>query len=347
MSKMGDAICATPLFKAVKDNVNDSMVCVLSSNINSLVLKNNPFIDKIITYDKKSFLKIIKEIRLENFDVGICIDLNFLGLSFLCLSGIKCCLVPTIKMVNAFDGGYYKIIRRMFAVPVEYKLGEYMPRQYLKLLEFIGIFSENVKKTLGFTNDAKKKIEGLLFDNGMTLGKDIIIGIHVGAGNRLKLWGALKWAELINQLEINEKCRVILLGGKHDMPEVEKILPLLDKKIINFSNILNIDEVKALINYLDIFISTDSGPIYIAEAFNKYTIDITGPVDEREQPPSPPYYQKGYLVFNPNLFCRPCSFVFQTARSCRYNNLKCFLDIGVNDVLMVVDEILVKINKNE
>jgi ADP-heptose:LPS heptosyltransferase len=346
MSKMGDTICATPLFKAVKDNVKDSIVCVLAGNVNSLILENNPFVDKIIVYDKKSFFKIIREIRSENFDIGICINPNFLGLSFLCLSGIGCCIAPTIKRSNVFDRGYYKIIRKMFAVSVEYKFGEYVPRQYLKLLEFVGIFSENVKKTLGFSNDAKKKIEILLIDNGIILGKDIIISIHVGAGNRLKLWGFLKWVELINQLGVNNKCKVVLLGGKHDLLEVGKILPLLDKKFINFSNILNIDELKAMINYSDILISTDSGPIYIAEAFNKYTIDITGPVDEREQPPSPPYYQKGYLVFNSNLFCRPCSFIFQTARSCRYNNLKCFSEVEMSDVLAVIDKVLVKINKN-
>ena len=48
---------------------------------------------------------------------------------------------------------------------------------------------------------------------------------------------------------------------------------------------LDIDTLKAVISKLNMFISVDTGPIYIAEAFNIPTIDITGPIDEREQPP--------------------------------------------------------------
>ena len=35
-----------------------------------------------------------------------------------------------------------------------------------------------------------------------------------------------------------------------------------------------------------LFISVDTGPIYIAEAFNVPTVDIVGPVDENVQPPA-------------------------------------------------------------
>jgi len=47
---------------------------------------------------------------------------------------------------------------------------------------------------------------------------------------------------------------------------------------------INIDELKAVVARLDLFISADTGPIYIAEAFQVPTVDIVGPVDEKEQP---------------------------------------------------------------
>ncbi len=39
------------------------------------------------------------------------------------------------------------------------------------------------------------------------------------------------------------------------------------------------------------FISVDTGPIYIAEAFGIPTIDIVGPMDENEQPPRGPMHR--------------------------------------------------------
>jgi len=56
-------------------------------------------------------------------------------------------------------------------------------------------------------------------------------------------------------------------------------------KIINVLNKFSLNELKAFISKLNLFISVDTGPIYIAEAFGVPTVDIVGPMDEREQPP--------------------------------------------------------------
>jgi ADP-heptose:LPS heptosyltransferase len=47
----------------------------------------------------------------------------------------------------------------------------------------------------------------------------------------------------------------------------------------------SLDELKAVIARMDVFIAVDSGPIYIAYAFDVPTVDIIGAVDENEQPP--------------------------------------------------------------
>jgi ADP-heptose:LPS heptosyltransferase len=48
---------------------------------------------------------------------------------------------------------------------------------------------------------------------------------------------------------------------------------------------MSIDALRALISRMKAFVSVDTGPIYIAEAFDVPTIDIIGPMDENEQPP--------------------------------------------------------------
>ncbi len=65
------------------------------------------------------------------------------------------------------------------------------------------------------------------------------------------------------------------------------MLGALHKKdsVIDLSQKLSIEELKALIAALKLFISVDTGPIYIAEALGVATVDIVGPMDEREQPP--------------------------------------------------------------
>ena len=82
----------------------------------------------------------------------------------------------------------------------------------------------------------------------------------------------------------------MVLGGPKDEEKVEKTISLMKNQATPVTD-LNIDELKAFISKLNLFISVDTGPIYIAEAFNVPTIDITGPIDENEQPPRGPMHR--------------------------------------------------------
>ena len=59
-------------------------------------------------------------------------------------------------------------------------------------------------------------------------------------------------------------------------------------RVYNFCEQTSLDELKALIARARLFISGDTGPLYIAEALGVPTIDIVGPVSERDQPPNNP-----------------------------------------------------------
>jgi len=87
---------------------------------------------------------------------------------------------------------------------------------------------------------------------------------------------------------------------------------------------------------MSLYVSADTGPIYIAEAFNVPTIDITGPVNENEQPPQG---EKHKIVFN-DVYCRPCSFVMNTARKCKNieTPFACF-DVDVEKVYGLYEQI--------
>ena len=115
----------------------------------------------------------------------------------------------------------------------------------------------------------------------------MVIGISPSAGNKIKKWGADKFAELADYIYKKYDAKIIVIGGKRDEVEVKEMISFLSKdtQIFNTLDAFNIDELKVLISKMNIFISVDTGPIYIAEAFGVATIDITGPIDEREQPP--------------------------------------------------------------
>jgi len=162
-----------------------------------------------------------------------------------------------------------------------------MPKQYLSLLESINIFSDNTKKHLGFSGEAKEKISEFFQEENLDLKKDFIVGISPSAGNKIKLWKAEKFAKIANYLYEKYNAKIVIIGGKGDMKETEEMLKYMNKDtfFVDTTGVFNIDELKSLVSNLSLFISVDTGPIYISEAFNVPTIDIVGPVDENDQPP--------------------------------------------------------------
>jgi ADP-heptose:LPS heptosyltransferase len=347
MAKLGDMVCTTPVFHAIKEKNSKNQVFVLTSKINKDLLEYNQDIDGSFIYHKDRFWEAVKEIKKENFDYGCVVDCNFVGLAALYLSGINFISAPILKEKknNPYKFSYYSILCKLVAVPFFYHFNEYMPLTRMRSLEAAGIYSKDISKHLAFSGLAEKKIKSFFQSENINKDKDIVVAIHVGAGNKVKLWAPENWAKLIDEIVKNKNIKVILTGSKIDEEEVRAVLSLVKSKIIDASLKFNIDEFKALISQIDVFIACDSGPIYVAEAFNKYIIDIIGPVTGKEQPPCLPYYSKGKIIFKNNLFCYPCSFIMNAAKTCRFKNNKCLEEIGVSDVLIVANEIIEKIKK--
>ena len=110
-------------------------------------------------------------------------------------------------------------------------------------------------------------------------------------------------------------------------------------QFINTSGIFNIDELKALISKISLFISVDTGPIYIAEAFGVPSIDIIGPVDESEQPPVGTKHKIVYLRNR-----KEAAIHILNARMYDYAEAKRQIDgITTDMVFKEIDEIMLEI----
>lgn len=286
MTKLGDMVCTTPMFRSVKGKYPESKVFVIGNNLNKEVLKGNLDVDEYFVY-KNNFWALLKKLNKEKIDFACVTHPNFWGLAMLYLAGVKSISGPIIK--NGFcpsETKLYKILRK-FVVAAPHNMGSYAPREYLRLLEPIGIFSENTKKYLFFSKQAEVVIEKFFAKNNIEPEKDLIAGISPSAGNKIKKWPEKKFAEVADYLYEKYKAKLIIIGDWNDKSEIRHMVDYLNPKtkIFNTLEMFNVDELKALISKMSLFISVDTGPIYIAEAFDVATIDIVGPIDEREQPP--------------------------------------------------------------
>jgi len=283
MAKLGDMVCTTPMFRAVKERYPNANIFVGGNELNKKLLEYNKDVDGYIVFSG-NFFSLIKKIKKERFDFACITGPDFLSLSVLYLSGLKSISAPVV--VNGYSPYLtksYKFLLK-FVFVIKHRMGYYAPREYLKLLEPIDIFTSKIKKYLDFSKEADEKIYKFFVKNRLDK-NNFIVGISVTAGNKIKEWDIKNFARIINYIKENYDVKIILIGSNADKQKIKILYDLVGDKVVDSSGLFNLDELKSLISKLKLFISVDTGPVYIAEAFDIPTIDIVGPMDEKEQPP--------------------------------------------------------------
>lgn len=287
LAQMGDMVCTTPVFRAIKNQYPNARLYVIGQPIFRELLRYNADVDEYIPHTE--FHVVRQKLISASIDYAISVAPSFTALSLAYLSGAKAIAVPHIT--NGFSPNAtlpYRILSKL-VITKPHRMGSYAPREYLRLLEPICIVSEDTTKHLGYSRKAGNTIERFFQKQGVVLG-DLIIGVSPSSGNKIKNWGADRFARVADYIYERYHARIIVLGGPVDEDEVTALLKHLKKStpVINTLKLFSIDETKALIAKMHILIAVDTGPIYIAEAFRVATIDIVGPVDEHEQPPVGP-----------------------------------------------------------
>ena len=291
-AKLGDLVCTTPVFRAIKEKYPEVKIYVLVNKINNELLADNQDVDHYFV--KESDFNYLKNfIKTEKFDCACLITPNFENLAVCYLAGIPLIVAPkVINGISPYETKPYKILSN-FVITRPHYFGNYAPREYLRLLEPLNIFSENTKKHLNYSTSTENKIINFLNKNNIIFKKDFIVGIAPSVANKIKLWPSARFAKIADYLVEKYQAKIIIIGGNDDRQEIEKMIGFLNKStfFVNTCGLFDLAGLKALIAKLNLFISVDTGPIYIAEALNIPTVDILGPMDENEQPPQGQFHK--------------------------------------------------------
>lgn len=325
LTRIGDLVCATPIFAAIKQKYPESHLAVLIAGRLEPLLKNHPHVDEIIIYRHYDFWGTIKKIREKEFNWSFS------------LSGTA---VSSVIAFLGFIPNRVKITRRprpvsefltdwLSGYQVRYEHHKFLLDYDLKLLEFIGIKNPSSRKVLGLCQNGEVRADKYFKENNLST-DGFIVGISIGAGNKIKEWGDDKFKELAERLIERYKAKIILIGSKSQEARIKRIFG----KNIFYATDYALGDLPSLIKRLKLFISVDTGPIYIAHAVGTPLIDIIGPVDPNEQPPN----DERSIQVLPPLHIKPTSFVFKKPGKPEEHK-KAIESISVEDVFAAVDKL--------
>lgn len=282
-AKMGDMVCATPLFTAIKKQYPDATLLVAGNALNRELLLGNPHIDEYIVLGPTSQNRRMFEEK--NIDFACVTAPDFRVLAAFMLARIPQIAVPRVV------GGHSPYVTRtyrylcQFVSTAPHHIGSYAPREYLRLLEPLGIVSEDTRKELWVQKNAVGRVEEMLKQRGCDSKIDFLVGIAPSAGvTKIKAWGAERFAKVAQYVGERHHATIVIIAGKGEKEDVGAMLDALQAgmNVLDFSGMLSIEELKALISLLKLFVSSDTGPVHIAEALRVPTVDVLGAVDEHE-----------------------------------------------------------------
>lgn len=299
LTRIGDLACATPVFRALKERYPDAYLAVVVSKKAVGVIKNNPRIDEILLIEDHSFFALAKKIRASRFDWSISL-VNTSTSALLPLFGLVPERMKTVRRarpVSEFATDWLTPRR------VLYEDHTYLPGHYLAMLRPLGIEDTNARPEVFGTPLGDERAEAVVT---RALGLPLI-GVAITAGNKIKEWGDGKFIELARAIHATYGVALVFIGAPGDAERIQAVVESIGAGTNLVATNVSIEELPSLMKRFALFIAVDTGPIYIAYGLGIPLIDIIGPVDPSEQPPS----DERSLQVLPREGIAPSSFVFK------------------------------------
>ncbi len=318
LSNIGDCILTLPVLDVLRNNFPGAKITVLAGPRSKEIFQNNPHINRLISYEKRSGLKekiaLFNTLNKERFNMVVDLRNSFLGAILPAKYKISPFLILPKQIKHMKDRHLYKLSHACRQAGV------------------VGCqLSDTIKKVSLYINPHDEEyIKNILRKNNITE-QDKIIVVSPGARSNIKRWAKDKFAELIPNLIKEFGIKVVLVGDKEDAPIAKYIAEHSRYPIVDLSTKTNIAQLACLLKKSQLVITNDSATLHLASYLNIPIAAIFGPTNEIKYGP----WSEKYSVIKKDIFCRPCE-----KAQCKFGALKCMQFIKTEDVLRQVRKLL-------
>lgn len=325
---LGDVLISTPALRAIKEKYPHIHLSYLTEEIGIDILKNNPYIDNVIVFEKNKFqnlpvyrvlfeyIKFFKRLRDEKFDIVIDFFCNPRSALFTYMSGAQYRL-----------GMYHKVRKHFYNILCDRtEAGTSAVDFYLSFLKKLSIEVNNKDLFLLLSSNEIDYKENFYKEN--LKNNRPTIGLFVGGTHQSKIWQSENFVRLGNRLICEYGFNVIIFGGPKEKDKIS-IMKQRVKEGVVFVSDVSIRELSAIISGCSAFVTNDTGPMHISVALGVPTIALFGP---GEPDVWFPYLdnKKNFLLHN-KLPCWPCH---PEGYNC--SEYTCMKMISVDDVITTV-----------
>ncbi len=274
--KIGDLICSLAAFEALKKACPQAEITLISSTYNAETAEGNPYIDKILRYEKhkhsnNSFrlfsawrqYRFLRRLRKIRFDLAI---------------GLRSHFSKTQSLIVFASGAPYRLghnpqRRRYKALAFFYNL--YVPnsraekhevQRSLDVVRRLGVDLENPKPLVVINQNERNFAQRIL--NKSDVKGSPVIGYHISNYSPSLVWPLENFIEVIRLLKARYPDSEHLITFAPDKMEDALRLNRMVKENVHIIKTPTIKKLGAIQRHCQLFITLDGAPMHLAAALN-------------------------------------------------------------------------------
>ena len=303
-SSIGDIVLTTPVIRCIKEQTQ-SEVHFLTKKAFKSILENNPFIDRLWTFDQSTD-EVVSELRREKFDFVVDLHNNIRTWKLKSKIGSPSSSFPKLN------------VQKWLYVNLKWNIlpDVHVVDRYFEAARSLGVTNDSLGLNYFISEQDELIIKDVLpmnFQQGYAV-------FTLGAQFKTKCLPEFKILELLGKILIP----VVLLGGEDDVQLGQKLEANFQGRVLNQAGKLSLGQSASIIQQANVVIAHDTGLMHIAASFHKPIAVIWGNTTPKIG--MSPYQTRAESEFFEvgNLKCRPCSKIgFQT---CPKVHFKCMTE---------------------
>ncbi len=274
--KIGDLICSLPAFEALKKACPQAEITLVASTYNPEVAEGNPYIDKILCYEKYKHsntslrlmsawrqYRFLRRLRKMRFDLAI---------------GLRAHFSKTQSLIVFASGAPYRLghnpeRRRYKTLAFFYNL--YVPscraekhevQRSLDVVRAIGVDLENPKPLVVINQDERNFAQRILKESDIK--GSPVIGYHISNYSASLVWPFENFAGVIRLLKTRYSDSEHLITLAPDKMEDALKLKAMVKDNVHIIKTPTIKKLGAIQRHCQLFITLDGAPMHLAAALD-------------------------------------------------------------------------------
>lgn len=287
----GDLILSTPIFEGLKSGGHE-VVAVVRPSAEPLI-RHNPYIAKIISYDKSAgvgaFFKAVAELKSQNCDYALVVQKHL-------RSGLLAVFAGIDKRIG-YDIAFG---HSLYTQTVPFNRRVHAAQRALALCEPL-VSTKGFTPRIFIDNKTREDVEPFLHSHKIS--PDNFVVFAPGS-----IWATKRWpgyGELAKLMNAKLNCDIALIGSRDDYAICEKAVSDSGNIAVNLAGKTEMLLSAAIIEKARLVVANDSAPAHIAAAVGTPVAAIFGPTVTRFG--FAPYSEKSLVIENGDLYCRPCS----------------------------------------